>query len=111
MKIFELDKTSDYDLLEPGRSANVARGRAWERPTPREARPAASTPSRGAWTPERGAVNIQTSKSLKMHVLDLGHLRLDKNFMVANSTVAHALAVADQTGADAQVSTGPCTAG
>jgi glyoxylase-like metal-dependent hydrolase (beta-lactamase superfamily II) len=30
------------------------------------------------------------SRSLKMHVLDLGKLRLDKNFMVANSTVAMA---------------------
>jgi N-acyl homoserine lactone hydrolase len=88
MKIFELDKTSDYDLLEPGKTANLDRSRAWERPAPRETRPAASSSSRGAWTPERGAVNIQTTKSLKMHVLDLGHLRLDKNFMVANSTVA-----------------------
>ncbi|SMF29226.1 Glyoxylase, beta-lactamase superfamily II [Tistlia consotensis] len=30
------------------------------------------------------------SRSLRMHVLDLGKLRLDKNFMVANSTVAMA---------------------
>jgi len=30
---------------------------------------------------------------------------------VANSTVAHVLAVADEAGADAQVSTGPCTSG
>jgi glyoxylase-like metal-dependent hydrolase (beta-lactamase superfamily II) len=29
-------------------------------------------------------------RSLRMHVLDLGKLRLDKNFMVANSTVATA---------------------
>ena len=30
---------------------------------------------------------------------------------VANSTVSHALAAADETGADAQVGTGPCTSG
>ncbi len=32
----------------------------------------------------------RATESLKMHVLDLGKLRLDKNFMVANSTVATA---------------------
>jgi N-acyl homoserine lactone hydrolase len=86
MKIFELDKTSDYDLLRP--SKGVPLSRDWDRRPEREASPSVSSLAREA-IPDKRTVNVQTSsKSLKMHVLDLGKLRLDKNFMVANSTVA-----------------------
>jgi N-acyl homoserine lactone hydrolase len=86
MKIFELDKTSDYDLLAP--SKGVAVGRDWDRRPPRENAAPVSAPAKET-TFDRRTVHVQTqAKSLKMHVLDLGKLRLDKNFMVANSTIA-----------------------
>ena len=40
--------------------------------------------------PSPAPIHRTATRSLKMHVLDLGKLRLDKNFMVANSTIAMA---------------------
>lgn len=89
MKIFELDKTSDYDLLRPNRNSDLDRSRAWDRRPSREPAPSAASLMKEALSPDRRTVNVQPKgKSLKMHVLDLGVLRLDKNFMVANSTIA-----------------------
>ena len=41
-------------------------------------------------SPRSPAAPFVAGRSLRMHVLDLGKLRLDKNFMVANSTIATA---------------------
>lgn len=83
MKIFEFDQSVDYGLLEPrGRDEMDARS-AWGRRPVRE-------PSRLPASFERAvaAPNVRTGKALKMHVLDLGTLSLDKNFIVSASTVA-----------------------
>src|SRR5580704_3781380 len=89
MKIFEIEKTNVHDLLNSRRRGELDRPTAWARP----ARETASAPAARA-TPipiDHRAVNVRTGpKPLKLHVLDLGKLRLDKNFMVANSTVATA---------------------
>jgi N-acyl homoserine lactone hydrolase len=87
MKIFELDKASDREIAGTRRNETIGRDRGWnlDRPSPPSFRsePLSSSPSR--------RFNVRsTSRSLRLHVLDLGTLRLDKNFMVANSTVATA---------------------
>ncbi|MET1025659.1 MAG: N-acyl homoserine lactonase family protein [Dongiaceae bacterium] len=58
----------------------------WE-PAP-AASPGVAGPS--AIEPARQKSSRPAARGLRMHVLDLGKLRLDKNFMVANSTVATA---------------------
>jgi N-acyl homoserine lactone hydrolase len=86
MKIFEFNQSSGYDLLEPKKRGELDRDSGWDR---RPSRAAATTPrAADSWDADRRSLNIQTSKALKMHVLDLGRLRLDKNFMVANTTFA-----------------------
>ncbi|CAN5200922.1 N-acyl homoserine lactonase AiiB [soil metagenome] len=89
MKIFELDDSADLGLLEPGNRGALDRSSVWDRRQASE--PSRSAPA-PAWEPkaaERRMTNVRANtKSLKMHVLELGHLRLDKNFMVANSTIA-----------------------
>jgi N-acyl homoserine lactone hydrolase len=87
MKIFEFDNGRSLDLLEPSRRADVDRSGKFERsPSP----PLRTMGSAVASRAERQTVNIGASGKLKLHVLDLGKLKLDKNFMVANSTVATA---------------------
>jgi N-acyl homoserine lactone hydrolase len=85
MKIFELENDSVYDLFEPKKGVSLDRARdrgASESSLKAPAYRAATS------TAERRTVNIGASGKLKLHVLDLGRLRLDKNFMVANSTIA-----------------------
>jgi glyoxylase-like metal-dependent hydrolase (beta-lactamase superfamily II) len=90
MKIFEIEKTNVHDLLNSRRRGELDRPSGWA------GRPARETSLAPAGRPaptaiDHRAVNIRTGpKPLKLHVLDLGKLRLDKNFMVANSTVATA---------------------
>src|SRR6202453_1145557 len=87
MKIFEFDNGRSLDLLEPSRRADVDRSGKFERsPSPPLRTMGGAVASRA----ERQTVNIGASGKLKLHVLDLGKLKLDKNFMVANSTVAKA---------------------
>jgi N-acyl homoserine lactone hydrolase len=69
--------------VRPSAAAPQAEAR-WEPVPAPGAGPAAAPRPKASRSPFVG------SKSLKMHVLDLGKLRLDKNFMVANSTVAMA---------------------
>lgn len=83
MKIFEFDQTGDYGLLEPRGRGEIDNKSAWGR---RPAREPSRSPA--SFSREMAAPNVRSGKALKMHVLDLGTLRLDKNFMVANSTVA-----------------------
>ena len=86
MKIFEFGNGGG-DLLEPSLRGGLERSSRWERPAP------ASAPSTaGSLLSDTGrrTINVGTSGKLKLHVLDLGKLRLDKNFMVANTTVATA---------------------
>jgi len=52
--------------------------------------PPVSKPIERPSPPSRNVKVSRASDALRMHVLDLGKLRLDKNFMVANSTVATA---------------------
>jgi N-acyl homoserine lactone hydrolase len=83
MKIFEFDQSVDYGLLEPRRRGEIDTRSAWGRRPVRE-------PSRSpaSFSREVAAPNVRTGKALKMHVLDLGKLTLDKNFIVSASTVA-----------------------
>ena len=86
MKIFELESAGVYNLFEPKKGVDL------DRPDKRDRRPP-SAPVRPASSPaviaaDRRSVNIGAGQKLKLHVLDLGKLRLDKNFMVANTTVA-----------------------
>jgi N-acyl homoserine lactone hydrolase len=83
MKIFEFDQTGDYGLLEPRGRGEIDNKSAWGRRPTRE-------PSRSpaSFSREVAAPNVRSGKALKMHVLDLGKLTLDKNFIVSASTVA-----------------------
>jgi hypothetical protein len=86
MKIFELESAGVYNLFEPKKGVDLDRSDKWDRRPP-------SAPVRPASSPaviaaDRRSVNIGAGQKLKLHVLDLGKLRLDKNFMVANTTVA-----------------------
>lgn len=88
MKIFELDQDTAFDRSDRRKILDFDRGSDW-----RQSRSSsgASAERNATAAAERRQFNVrQTSRSLKMHVLDLGKLRLDKNFMVANSTVATA---------------------
>jgi glyoxylase-like metal-dependent hydrolase (beta-lactamase superfamily II) len=86
MKIFEFDKTVDYDLLEPGKHGDIDHR---DRRPPRDSSRPASSFARQPLAGSENTLSVRAEKkSLKMHVLDLGILRLDKNFIVANSTVA-----------------------
>ncbi len=87
MKIFEFDQTAKYDLLQPGKRGDLDRGRGWDRRPLRDTSRSSATYTRERSEPSAPHVSSST-KALKMHVLDLGTLRLDKNFIVANSTVA-----------------------
>lgn len=89
MKIFELDAAADVGLLERESHEILDRSSAWDKRAPRAAPRPAAAPTQATAASDRRLVNARTNtKTLKMHVLELGHLRLDKNFMVANSTVA-----------------------
>ena len=85
-------------ILEFGDDAGAARGREAAKAKPRDVpaddrwRAAPPAPSAASYAEKPRAVSSPrlATKSLRMHVLDLGKLRLDKNFMVANSTVAMA---------------------
>jgi N-acyl homoserine lactone hydrolase len=83
MKIFEFDQPVDYGQLEPRKRGEMDTRSAWGRRPVRE--PSRSPSSFGR---EVAAPNVRTAKPLKMHVLDLGTLSLDKNFIVSSSTVA-----------------------
>ncbi len=89
MKIFELDRTSDFAAPGSARTETYGRDRSRDRPAGAAFRaeppPAARRPAEVRPTAVRS-----TGRSLKLHVLDLGTLRLDKNFIVANSTIATA---------------------
>jgi N-acyl homoserine lactone hydrolase len=87
LKIFELENAGVYNLFEPKKGVDLDRSDKWDRqrpPTP-PARPGSSPAAIAA---DRRSVNVGAGGRLKLHVLDLGKLRLDKNFMVANTTVA-----------------------
>jgi N-acyl homoserine lactone hydrolase len=88
MNIFELDNDGTYDLLDRRKVVELDRGHG---PGMRQSRrPEASSAAQPSIGPQRRFDVQRTSASLKLHVLDLGKLRLDKNFMVANSTIATA---------------------
>ena len=88
MKIFEFENGAGGDLLERNRTFSLDRSTKWDRP---ESAPARSSLTNSIVSnAERRTINLGTSGKVKLHVLDLGKLRLDKNFMVANSTVATA---------------------
>ena len=93
MKIIEFDKeetTRRPEAVEPRETS--MRGSGW-RDSSAWSVPADPLPEHGRQvnTPNwRAGRVVRASQSLKMHVLDLGKLRLDKNFMVANATVATA---------------------
>ena len=88
MKIFEFEDSAGGDLLERNRTSSLDRSTKWDRPA---SAPARSSPSNSIVSnAERRTINLGTSSKLKLNVLDLGRLRLDKNFMVANSTLATA---------------------
>lgn len=87
MAIFELEKANVLNLFEPRKRLDLDRSGKWDR---RPAMPAKSVPAASLTDVERRTVNIGASGNLKLHVLDLGKLRLDMNFMVANTTVATA---------------------
>jgi N-acyl homoserine lactone hydrolase len=89
MKIIEYGKDGSENRNRRVKILEFDRGQDWDTssaraPAPQPA-PRASLTS--DWNPSHAR---RTSTSLKMHVLDLGQLRLDKNFVVANSTVATA---------------------
>ena len=87
MKIFEREKDSVLNLFDARRRVDFDRAPNWARAPAPASRPA---PAAIVANAERRTVHIGASQKLKLHVLELGHLRLDKNFMVANSTVATA---------------------
>jgi hypothetical protein len=86
MKIFELENDSVLSLFEPNKRVDLDLPAKWAR------RPLSPSghPSVPSSIVDRRTVNIGSAGKLKLHVLDLGRLKLDKNFMVANSTVATA---------------------
>jgi N-acyl homoserine lactone hydrolase len=86
MKIFEFGNGGG-DLLEPSLRGGLERSSRWEQPA---RAPAPTTTASLLSDTGRRTINVGTSGKLKLHVLDLGKLRLDKNFMVANTTVATA---------------------
>lgn len=88
MKIFELDQDTAFDRSDRRKILDFDRSSDWRQSRGSSGPSSERNPTAAA---ERRQFNVrQTSRSLKMHVLDLGKLRLDKNFMVANSTVATA---------------------
>lgn len=87
MKIFELEKENVLNLFEPGNRIDLDRSNRWDS---RSGPPVKPVSAASFSTTERRTVNIGAGGKLKLHVLDLGKLRLDKNFMVANTTVATA---------------------
>lgn len=84
MKIIEFGREGTHERVDRLKIQEFDGGRRLER--------------QGGWTSEKATPGSswrstrvpRVTESLKMHVLDLGKLRLDKNFMVANSTVATA---------------------
>jgi N-acyl homoserine lactone hydrolase len=87
MKVVEFDKDKGQDRTPRMKILEFDRGQDWGAPAADAARPGpAQKPSAlSDWTPSH---TRRTSNALKMHVLDLGKLRLDKNFVVAHSTLA-----------------------
>jgi glyoxylase-like metal-dependent hydrolase (beta-lactamase superfamily II) len=84
MKIFEIDEPIDRELLVARPGELPRRDRAWSY----DRRPSLSRSGLAAPAVLQ-RVNLRSpSRSLRLHVLDLGTLRLDRNFVVANSTVA-----------------------
>ena len=89
MKIFELENDGRLRSARAEASASISTVPSrWDRRPPRVR--AVSLQLR--WPCRRGGAPSISAPSgkLKLHVLDLGKLRLDKNFMVANTTVATA---------------------
>ena len=88
MKIIEFGKDGSGDRGDRMKILEFDRGLQWDRPQSKVA--AVSQPEmKSSYPPDwKPSSAPRTSRSLKLHVLDLGKLRLDKNFMVANSTVA-----------------------
>ncbi|MGH9805743.1 MAG: N-acyl homoserine lactonase family protein [Terriglobia bacterium] len=84
MKIIEFGKDGSEDRVERMKILEFDGGHRPERQRPKAKEEPVSVPG---WRP---AHVHRSGNSLKMHVLDLGKLRLDKNFMVANSTVSTA---------------------
>jgi N-acyl homoserine lactone hydrolase len=87
MKIFKLENEKILNLFEPKRRFDADRPGQW---SGRATAVAKVAPSATKLEAERRTLNIGAAGKLKLHVLDLGKLRLDKNFMVANTTVATA---------------------
>jgi glyoxylase-like metal-dependent hydrolase (beta-lactamase superfamily II) len=87
MAIFELEKDKILNLFEPRNRLDLDRTARSER---RPVAPARALPAASLGEVERRTVHIGASSRLKLHVLDLGKLRLDMNFMVANTTIATA---------------------
>lgn len=87
MKVIEFGKDEGEDRTRRIKILEFDRGQDWTAPSADAVRPGpARKPSVVPdWNPSHAR---RTSNALKMHVLDLGKLRLDKNFVVANSTVA-----------------------
>jgi len=84
MKIIEFGKDGNEERVDRMKIREFDNGLRpeYQRPQSNESRERASS-----WQPARVR---RAADSLKMHVLELGKLRLDKNFMVANTTVATA---------------------
>ncbi len=81
-------KIIEFDMEGRPRGSQGLKVLQFDGPPPPPAAPAAgAAATRAAW---KTAPVPRVAGSLRMHVLDLGKLRLDKNFMVANSTVATA---------------------
>ena len=88
MAIFELEKEKVLNLFEPRKRPDFDRSSRWDR---RPTSAAATAACRRLSPMSIAALSISAPRGkLKLHVLDLGKLRLDKNFMVANTTVATA---------------------
>jgi N-acyl homoserine lactone hydrolase len=87
MKIIEFRKDESQDRTRRMKILEFDRGQDWEAQSAQATAPqsARRVSSSSDWKPSHAR---RTSTSLKMHVLNLGKLRLDKNFVVANSTVA-----------------------
>jgi glyoxylase-like metal-dependent hydrolase (beta-lactamase superfamily II) len=93
MKIIEFDNEETTRRTEAiGVHDTPLRGAGWRESSAWSALadPVDAPVRRGGTANWRAGRVARASESLKMHVLDLGKLRLDKNFMVANSTVATA---------------------
>ncbi len=79
MKIVEFEKDGSGQRIERMKILEFDGAKEWKPSRPQET---------GVSLDTRLAVPAALSTGLKMHVLDLGKLRLDKNLIVAHSTIA-----------------------